>query len=240
MTKSGVGVPARTFIVDCDFCKAKVAAVEKGRAERGGVYDGEPYAERLYVGECPSCRSLIAGHSTQVRFEGYDNEEDVWADIVRVYPKPPKVFSSHRIPKSVTVSLLQAERSLQANANIAACAMFGRALEALCRHMISLTDGDAEAKAINKKSDSKRNIMLGEGIDLLFKQKIIDGRLHDWSQQLKAIRNLAAHPDDADISREDAEDMQIFVHAIVEYIYDLTERYNEFKGRTDGPIKRRV
>ena len=33
------------------------------------------------------------------------------------------------------------------------------------------------------------------------------------------------------ITREDAEDLQAFVYAITEYIYDLADRYEEFKER---------
>jgi Domain of unknown function (DUF4145) len=74
--------------------------------------------------------------------------------------------------------------------------------------------------------------MLAEGIKQLKGKNIIDSRLFDWSQHLHAFRNLAAHPDsDVAISREDAEDLQAFVYAIIEYIYDLTDRYDEFKER---------
>ena len=45
--------------------------------------------------------------------------------------------------------------------------------------------------------------------------------------------NLAAHPDmqAESITRDDAEDLQVFVYAITEYVYDLAERYEEFKER---------
>jgi hypothetical protein len=56
--------------------------------------------------------------------------------------------------------------------------------------------------------------LLGQGIRALREQNVIDGRLFDWSQQLQAFRNLAAHPEDIAISREDAEDLQTFVYAI--------------------------
>lgn len=64
-------------------------------------------------------------------------------------------------------------------------------------------------------------------------KNLIDNRLFDWSQHLHAFRNLAAHPDmeGASITREDAEDLQAFVYAIIEYIYDLADRYEEFKER---------
>ncbi len=81
--------------------------------------------------------------------------------------------------------------------------------------------------------------MLAEGIRRMKDRNVIDERLYDWSQQLHAFRNLAAHPEDVSISREDAEDLQTFVYAIIEYIYDLTDRYNEFKARIDGRKKRK-
>jgi hypothetical protein len=56
-------------------------------------------------------------------------------------------------------------------------------------------------------------------------------RLFDWSEDLRKYRNFAAHANDQHISREDAEDLQAFTYAIIEYIYDLTERYEDFKNR---------
>lgn len=218
-----------TFIVDCPFCKAKVAATVKGCAERTFFSDeiGEPVGERLSVGVCPHCNSILVGESYQTHFAEWDSDVDRWSAFVRVYPKPPKSFSSPRIPRVVKHSLLEAERCLQVNANIAACVMLGRALEAVCRDILQTTKPEDHEQS----GASKRNLMLAKGINALRDMQIIDNRLYEWSQQLHAFRNLAAHPEDISISRADAEDLQSFVYAIVEYIYDLTDRYNEFKSR---------
>lgn len=240
MAKRQPNIQTRTFIVDCVVCKAKVAALEKGCAERGGVYDGDPWGERIYIGECPKCHTFIVGESFQTHFEGIDADDDIWTDIVRVHPKPPKTFSGVRMPRPVKESLIQAERSMQANANIAACAMFGRALEALCRDKLSPLKGPKQPPAIGDAPDTYRSIMLGKGIELLRSNGIIDEKLYEWSNDLKIYRNIAAHPEDMEITRQDAEDLQTFVHAIVEYVYDLTERYSEFKARTKGQIKRKA
>ena len=80
-----------TFIVDCPSCKAKVAAEETGRAEDTGFDHevSEPYGWRLFVGKCPRCTNLLAAESQQLRFKGWEgDEEDVWSDPVRVHPKP--------------------------------------------------------------------------------------------------------------------------------------------------------
>ena len=227
----------RTFIVDCHVCKAKVAAIESGQAERFTSDDesgGEPCGKRVFIGNCPSCGAILVGESEQIDFEGYDAEADRWSDIVRVYPQPSKSFSSWRIPRVVTDSLNEADRSLQAGANIAACVMLGRALEALCRDILDPKPAEAEAAPVKAKK-----LMLGEGIKKLRDAKIIDDRLYDWSQQLQAFRNLAAHPEDISISRVDAGDLQTFVNAIVEYVYDLADRYEEFKSRAETRAKRK-
>jgi hypothetical protein len=107
--------------------------------------------------------------------------------------------------------------------------MFGRAFEALCRDILErMAPGTAT-----------KRVMLGAGIKALKERNIIDQRLYDWGQQVQAFRNLAAHGEDFNASREDAEDLQAFVHAITEYVYDLTDRYEEFKERAEERKKPR-
>lgn len=229
-----------TFIVDCPRCKARVAAEEHGRINQGGGVNPENgdvhYGISVGLGKCPRCHSILVGESQQVAIEGYDGYEDGWAYPVRVYPDPPRAFTSPRIPKVVSDSITEGVKSLQANANVAACVMFGRALEAICRNILdkSVSGGTTQAAA----SAGKRPIMLGEGIRTLKDAGIIDERLFDWSQQLHAFRNIAAHPTAIAISREEADDLRTFVFAIVEYIYDLTDRYNDFKERLESKKQR--
>jgi hypothetical protein len=227
-----------TFVVDCPHCEAKVPVEETGRAEDCG-YDqevGEPYGFRLLIGKCPRCKTALAAETRQLNFAGWEGDEkDIWTEPVRVHPKPPKTFSSFRIPNTVTKSLTEADIALQGNACLAACVMFGRALEALCRDVLFTTD---EKKAI-RAGTSKKRLMLADGIKLLREKNYIDDRLFDWSQHLHAFRNLAAHPDGdgGSITRQDTEDLQAFVYAIIEYTYDLADRYEEFKERQEMRAK---
>ena len=229
----------KTFIVDCPICKAKVAAEVSGVAENSGRWHetSEPFADRLYVGKCPRCSTLLSGKSHQISFMEWGSEFDEWSDVSRVFPEPIKTFTSRRIPKVVTISLAEADRCLQAGAPTATCVMFGRALEAVCRDILQQKSPSPARKrtrqAPTKPSSPPKKIMLGKGIKDLKDRNIIDQRLYDWGQQLQAFRNIAAHPDEMEISREDAEDLQSFVYAIVEYIYDLTDRYEEFKERVE-------
>jgi len=198
-----------------------------------GIYDGDPHGFRLLIGACPVCSTAVAGTQDQLDFAGFDAEEDRWSDVVRVYPSPPKVYSSFRIPGTVSSSLAEADKAMQAGAHMAACVMFGRALEAVCRDMLRDDAPDSPEKR-------KKHLMLSKGIKELREKKIIDDRLYDWSQHLQAFRNLAAHPDeDFTASRQDVEDLQAFVQAIVEYVYDLADRYAEFKARVARQEKRK-
>ena len=222
---------AKYFHHCCSFCRAKVAAEQLGCADDAGIDNesAERWAEKLLLGKCPKCGALLAGHSRQIRFAADDEDDDVWSDVDRIYPKPSKTFSSFAIPKIVTNSLTQADKSLQADVPEGACVLFGRALEAVCYDKL-LTE---EEKRALREGTSKKQIPLANGLKQLREKNIIEDRLLGWSQQLRAFRNVAAHaPLHAEpISREDAEDLQAFVYAIIEYIYDLTERYQEFTER---------
>jgi hypothetical protein len=246
-----------TFIIDCPYCRAKVAAIEEGRVFRSGWYGepdggpGEPFATLVQVGHCPKCKILLVGESEQIDFADHDAEYDRWSDVVRVHPKPPKVFTSSRIPKVVKNSLAQAEGALQGNAPDAACVMLGRALEAICRHLLEMhkdpepegsneakPDADKAKKAQAKEGEKegegpkKKQVMLDAGLKKLKEKGLIDPRLYEWSQHLKAFRNFSAHPDeDFSASREDVEDFQSFVYAFTEYTYDLADRYEDFLDR---------
>jgi hypothetical protein len=227
-----------TFIIDCPRCKAKVGAEQGAHVDRSWYDDdaGEPYGERVVMGKCPKCTLILVGRAEQVTFENYEgHEHDSYSDVVRVYPEPPKVFTSYRIPRTLSQSLIEADRSLQAGANIAACVMLGRALEALCRDNLE----PKETRVAGEAEPKRKRIMLGSGIKELRERKVIDDRLYDWSESLAAMRNLAAHPEDITVSRQDAEDLQAFVNAITEYVYDLTDRYNEFKEREEEKKKPR-
>jgi hypothetical protein len=224
------------FIVDCPTCKAKVGALEKGRVEKRGwaEEESEPWATQVLLGVCPKCSTTIVGTTTQIKFENIDSEYDQWEDIVRVFPDPPKLFSSYRIPKLVVESLSEAEKSMQAGAYMATCVMLGRALEALCRDVLNSnnSEDDGDARKVNK-------VMLSKGIHELRERGFIDNRIFEWSQQLNAFRNLSAHPDDEfTVSRVDVEDLHTFVNAIIEYVYDLADRYEEFKNRQERSRRR--
>ena len=91
--------------------------------------------------------------------------------------------------------------------------MAGRALEAVCRHY------------------STKDTYLGAGIKELKDQGIIDARLYEWSEELRDQRNAAAHATNTEISSQDAEDIVTLTYAIVDYVFMLTKKFENFKKR---------
>jgi hypothetical protein len=228
-----------TFLVDCDTCSAKVAAKLEGVAESSGFDDEEhePWGNRLLVGRCPHCMTLVAAHQTQIDFQGFSSEYDEWSDPIRVFPNPPKTFS-HHIPKVVRASITEAQKCIHAGANTAACVMLRRTMEAVCLDILNPLRakeiaGAKDAGAVAKKY--RRPLMLGEGLKELYERRIIDDRLFDWSRQIQVVGNKSAHAVDIDITRQDATDLMSFVTALIEYIFDLTLRYNQFMVRSGVP-----
>jgi hypothetical protein len=138
--------------------------------------------------------------------------EVVWPELVRVHPMPRRLLG-YEIPETVRQSLEEAERCMQVGASLAAAAMAGRALEAICRHY------------------STKDTYIGAGIKELRDKGIIDARLYEWSEELRDQRNMAAHATDAAFSSEDAEDILTFTYAIADYVFLLTRKFERFQKR---------
>jgi hypothetical protein len=102
---------------------------------------------------------------------------------------------------------------MQIGAFLAAAAMAGRALEAICRHYAT------------------KDTYIGAGIKELRDKGIIDARLFEWGEELRDQRNMAAHATEAAFSAQDAEDIITFTYAIVDYVFLLTRKFEQFQKR---------
>lgn len=72
---------------------------------------------------------------------------------------------------------------------------------------------------------------LQKSLDKMKADGLIDGRLADWADQLRGVRNSAAHFNSDPITRQDAEDSIAFTEALLDYLYVLTARFNAMKVR---------
>ncbi len=216
------------FIIDCPRCQTKVAAHEKGRAVGQSVdpASGTVCTKLLVVGCCPVCDEPLVGAALQE--PGADPTGAVrWSDMTRVHPQPARVPSSEHVPAVVRATLEEAERAMQVHAYTAACVMFGRALEGVLHDVLSRAAG-----ANGATLPPPRQLMMAESLRLMKEWDLLDPRLYEWCKELHGFRNLAAHPTDVVITREDATDLQALVYAIVEYTYDMTDHLNALHQRT--------
>ena len=59
----------------------------------------------------------------------------------------------------------------------------------------------------------------------------IDQTLTEWADALRVIGNVGAHYSETTVSRQDADDALAFAEALLDHIYVLRQRFDEFKTR---------
>jgi len=197
--------------IDCHVCSAKVdARVVAEHSDTGFM------ATKTYLLHCTSCDTALIAESE----EDFVDSKTVWTKPVRVYARPKRILGDD-IPPIVRNSLEEAERCMQSAAHLAATAMCGRSLEAICRHY--------------RTKDS----YLGGGLKELKDQGVIDSRLYAWGEELREQRNNAAHATDAEIGAQDARDVMTFTYAIVDYVFLLAQKFEQFQKRKADKAKKR-
>lgn len=216
---------ANFIVLDCPFCRTRVRAEIAALLEYGGGEDGPPGLS-VTLARCPSCSYPLVGYQEDCGYEErYGSMREVWSVPKRVWPRPD-INLPGSIPKKISDSLSEAQACLTAGAYTASVMMAGRALEAIGRHF-------------HRKGKAQR-LMLSEGLDELHKSQIIDKRLYEWGKELQRNRNLAVHPSDQLFDRDDAEDLFNFAAAICEYVFVLSEKFEEFKKRQASKEKSKV
>ena len=91
--------------------------------------------------------------------------------------------------------------------------MCGRTLEGAC-----------EMQGVKERT-------LQKALDKMKTLGIIDGRLADWADTLRDVRNAAAHFNDERVTRQDAEDALAYSEALLDYLYVLKARFEAMKAR---------
>ncbi|RZZ90776.1 DUF4145 domain-containing protein [Pseudoxanthomonas winnipegensis] len=191
------------MLIDCHNCKAKVDAELLGEHN-----DNEFFATKTFFLKCPSCDAAIIAESQ----EDFVDSKTIWSRPVRVYPRPKRALGSD-IPPIVRNSIDEAEKCMQSAAYLAATAMCGRSPEAICRYY------------------KTKGSYLGGGLKELRDKGVIDSRLYQWSEELRDQRNNAAHATDTEIGAQDANDVMTFTYAIIDYVFLLAQKFDQFQKR---------
>lgn len=206
----------RTRAVECPQCGEPVIAEPQGFVVSGQDASLEEPLERWTLFACEKQHPILVVKAERGSVYQGDlvMDADFDDDLYRVYPPQDRVLSSE-IPGQLRQIHDEARACMRVRAYTAAVVMSGRVLEGVC----DLND-------VHGRTLQDRLIKIKD-------MGLIDGRLWDWAEALRAVRNAAAHFNGESISRQDADDALAFTEALLDYLYVLTARFNAFKDRRD-------
>jgi hypothetical protein len=72
---------------------------------------------------------------------------------------------------------------------------------------------------------------LARGLEKLSESGLINSTIADWANALRILGNEGAHFTGRQVPRDDAEDALAFAEALLEHIYVLRKRFDEFEER---------
>jgi hypothetical protein len=194
------------MLIECAYCNSRVDARVLAEHEEPPSEFGESVKYIFLV--CPICRNAHVGVSEEIQT---GPEEFTWTELTRVWPNPPRHFD-HNVPGLVRSSIDEAEKCYRAEAYSACAVMCGRAIEGICVQLAG-------------------EITIAKGLQKLKSNNIIDGRLFEWAESLRKERNIGAHASEETTSKDNARDILDFARAIIDYIFVLSARYEDYKQR---------
>lgn len=192
-----------TVVIDCPECAIRVSAPVQGTVKHT---DSDAVVALV---RCPSCEGPLLG-LTQI----FQDEHGNWAydSAERLWPEPLTIDLNPSIPEGARRDIKDAQKCIAHGIWSAAVVLCGRAIERLA----------------NEKSSGKN---LAQGLIELKNLGVIDERLLQWANALRKERNLGAHAGEEEVTKENAQDVLTFTIAIFEYVYTLSEKYDEFMAR---------
>jgi hypothetical protein len=117
------------------------------------------------------------------------------------------------IPNSLRLAYEEARSCFRAKAYTATAIMCRKTLE-----------GIADENKITARN-------LGIALKEMKDKGIIENRLYEWADALRISGNEAAHGVNSQVSRQDANDILEFTHALLEYVFTFQEKFEQFKKR---------
>ena len=198
-------------ITYCATCKAQTRTTVLFATE--GQDDDEIHSERLLFCRCPSCASpfLLSQLFRETEIDNGVFERD-WVSTSVLYPPPSRTIPAD-LPQLVSTGYREAIRCEEAEAWLATAVMVGRTLEAVA------------------VAETGSKTMLAKGWKEMQEQGIISAELASWGDELRYLRNIAAHPTDKEVTSQDAREALDFLEAIIETIYVLRVRFAQMKAR---------
>jgi len=209
--------PTRVFI--CPRCEQPALGYVRGiavqviTAEEDEAIIVEPPSEYALL-QCDKCH----GVSMQLREdygEGFDGDDDPWI----VFPEQRRL--SWEIPGPLRLEFDEARKCFGAKAYKATVVIVRRVLEGACQE-----NNVQERTLVRSLEKMKAN-------------GLIDATIAEWADALRVLGNEGAHYTGKQVPRADAEDALAFAEALLDHIYVLRKRFEEFANRraAQNPIK---
>jgi hypothetical protein len=132
--------------------------------------------------------------------------------MVRVWPDGARLLST-AVPKPLQAEHNEARRCFDAKAYTATAVMVGRTLEGMC------AEHGIHDRVLMKSLEKMRD------------GGLIDQRLFDWATELRSLRNAGAHFTGHTVTRQDAADALALSEAMLDYMYVLAMKFNDFRRR---------
>lgn len=197
-------------VIQCLKCDVAVVATREGfyRYDEWVPRWGHSMPVGFSLWRCPRCNQPIV---TAHVFEDPDDDQ-----MKIRYPVPGRLLPEE-VPETVSETFHEGLLCLKATAYSAAVMMCRKCLEATCAHF-QVGGRDLKTK-----------------LDQLAAQEIIDPMLAEWSHHLRLAGNSAAHDVDRRLSKEDADDIVTFTRALLEYVFSLRVKFQQFTERRAQP-----
>lgn len=193
------------ILIHCPHCEAAALATVAGEMQ---WYDPERGPPCLYeLATCEKCSEPILAVEEDFG-QGWDG------DPIVLWPKQQRPLSL-KVPEILRREYEEARRCFSAKAYTATAVMVRRILEAVCRDQGITNNRMTLANMLKELKESDK----------------IDGRLFEWSQELRVLGNQGAHFAETSVSREDAADALALAEALLDYLYVLSAQFAEFKER---------
>jgi hypothetical protein len=77
----------------------------------------------------------------------------------------------------------------------------------------------------------KSSASLAVQLKKLKENGVIENKLFEWAEELRAMGNEAAHGVESTIPGDDAKDMLEFTEALLEYVFTYRHKFEEFQKR---------
>ncbi len=197
------------FKITCPFC------MERGNFKASYHAEKKHYKYRKKLNfdtlECGNCSGYV-----MVLWSASSITGDMHAYKVLPWPLKLESFPEHW-PETVGRYWLQAKRNLSSENWDAAALMARSALQT------ALRDKGAEGKNLKQE------------IDNLASNGILPPIMKEWSDNVRELGNESAHPkaQQSATDPQDARDVISFLDFLLEYLYSLPHRIQEYQGRLE-------